>query len=239
MLPVFPWVSYPPVMTFELPVTPGLPPEGSAKRLPPRTVRLGRVTYLDALRLQEEARDAVLAGGEDRCYLLEHDPVVTLGKRGGLVDEAALKRLSTAVVQTDRGGFATWHGPGQLVVYPIIDTLRARVGVRRLVRALGTIMQGVAADLGVNDLIYDDERPGVYRNGKKVGSLGLHLSRGVTMHGFALNICNDLEGFRAIVPCGFADLEVSTLSRESRRELTMEAAYESAERRLPHVFETG
>jgi lipoyl(octanoyl) transferase len=217
----------------------------------PRTIRLGRLSYPEGLRLQLEAREAVLAGGEDRCFLLEHDPVVTLGKRGGLVDEEALARLETPVIQTDRGGFATWHGPGQLVVYPIIDTLRARIGVRRLVRALGAIMQGIASDLGVSDVIYDDARPGIYRNGKKVGSLGLHLSRGVTMHGFALNICNDLHGFRAIVPCGHADLQVTTLALEAHGHQghhghagppappTMEAAYASAERRLLHLFEIG
>ena len=205
----------------------------------PRIVRLGRLGWPDALRLQEAARDEVLAGGEDRCFLLEHDPVVTLGKRGGIVDTEALARQNTPVIQTDRGGLATWHGPGQLVCYPIIDTLRARCGVRRLVRTLGAVMQGIAADLGLHDLIYDDERPGVYHGTKKVGSIGLHLSRGVTMHGFALNVNNALDGFRAIVPCGFRGLEVSTIAAELHREVTLEAAYLAAERRLPALFETG
>lgn len=207
--------------------------------LPIRIQRLGRVPYLDGLRLQEEARARVLAGGDDEGLLLEHDPVVTLGKRGGLVDEAALARLGTPVVRTDRGGFATWHGPGQVVVYPIVDTLRAKVGVRRLVRALGSLMLAVASDLGLNDLLYDDERPGVYREGKKIGSLGLHLSRGVTMHGLALNICNDLDGFAAIVPCGYADLQVSTVSRELGHRVSTEVAFESLERHLPRIFDEG
>lgn len=215
-----------------------VPRDEPKRRTHPRVVRLGRISFEAALALQERARDEVLAGAEDRAYLLEHDPVVTLGKRGGAVDREALERLQIPVIQTDRGGFATWHGPGQLVVYPVIDTLRARVGVRRLVRALGAIMQGVAADLGLHDLIYDDERPGVYTDGKKVGSLGLHLSRGVTMHGFALNICNSLDGFRAIVPCGYADLEVTTIARELRRDVPLELAFASAERRLPAIFET-
>lgn len=207
--------------------------------LPIRIQRLGRVPYLDGLRLQEEARARVLAGGDDEGLLLEHDPVVTLGKRGGLVDEAALARLGTPVVRTDRGGFATWHGPGQVVAYPIVDTLRAKVGVRRLVRALGSLMLAVASDLGLHDLLYDDERPGVYREGKKIGSLGLHLSRGVTMHGLALNVCNDLDGFRAIVPCGYADLQVSTVSRELGHLVSVEAAFVSLERHLPRIFDEG
>jgi len=195
------------------------------------------VSYDDGLRLQEAARARVLAGGDDECLVLEHDPVVTLGKRGGLVDEAGLARLGTPVVRTDRGGFATWHGPGQMVAYPIIDTARAKVGVRRLVRALGTLMLGVASDLGLHDLLYDDERPGVYREGRKLGSLGLHLSRGVTMHGLALNINNDLEGFRAIVPCGFADLQVSTLSRELGRLVTLDSAIDTLVKRVPGIFD--
>jgi lipoyl(octanoyl) transferase len=199
--------------------------------------RLGRVPYPDGLRLQEEARSRVLGGADDECLLLEHDPVVTLGKRGGLVDDGSLMRLGTPIVRTERGGFATWHGPGQIVAYPIIDTARAKVGVRRLVRALGTLMLGVAADLGVHDLLYDDERPGVYREGRKLGSLGLHLSRGVTMHGLALNISNELDGFRAIVPCGFADLQVSTLARELGRDIPMGQAYDALERRMPRLFD--
>lgn len=207
--------------------------------LPITIKRLGRVPYREGLEIQREARQRVLAGGEDECFLLEHDPVVTLGKRGGLVDEEALKRLAIPVVRTDRGGFATWHGPGQVVAYPIIDTARAKVGVRRLVRALGALMLRVASDLGLHDLLYDDERPGVYREGKKLGSLGLHLSRGVTMHGLALNINNDLEGFKAIIPCGYADLQVSTVSRELRREVSVEEAFEALERRIPRIFDRG
>lgn len=207
--------------------------------LPLAIQRLGRVPYDEGLRLQESARARVLDGGVDEVLLLEHDPVVTLGKRGGLVDRAALERLATPIVQTERGGFATWHGPGQLVAYPIVDTLRARVGVRRLVRALGGLMLGVAADLGLADLVYDDERPGVYREGRKLGSLGLHLSRGVTMHGLALNVCNDLDGFRAIVPCGFAELQVSTLSRELGRAVPVAVALDALERRLPRIFDDG
>jgi lipoyl(octanoyl) transferase len=215
-----------------------LPRDEPRNRPHPRVVRLGRLSWTDALAVQENARDEVLAGAEDRVYLLEHDPVVTLGKRGGVVDIDALERLDTPIIHTDRGGLATWHGPGQLVCYPIIDSLRARCGVRRLVRALGAVMQGVASDLGLHDLIYDDERPGVYREGRKLGSLGLHLSRGVTMHGFALNVCNSLDGFRAIVPCGFTGLEVSTITKELKRDVSLEAAFASAERRLPALFES-
>lgn len=201
-----------------------------------RIHRLGRVTYADGLVLQDEAKARVLGGGEDECLLLEHDAVVTLGRRGGVVDRAALEALGTPVVETDRGGFATWHGPGQIVGYPIVDTNRARLGVRELVQRLGEVMRRVAAELGVPDLVYDDARPGVYRAGKKLGSLGLHLHRGVSTHGFALNVCNALDGFRAIVPCGFAELQVSTLSLELGEPLDVATAFELAARFLPDAL---
>ena len=185
---------------------------------------LGRIDYHDGLELQDAARTRVLAGGEDECLLLEHAPVVTLGRRGGVVDEAALERLGTPVVKTDRGGFATWHGPGQLVGYPIVDTRRARLAVPELVRRLGEAMVRVSAACGVGDVIYDADRPGVFRDGRKLGSIGLHLSHGVSTHGFALNIDNDLDGFFAIVPCGFGDLQVSTLARELGRAVSLDEA---------------
>lgn len=191
---------------------------------------LGRVDYAQGLELQRAARERVLAGGEDECLLLEHDPVVTLGKRGGAVDHAALERLATPVVATERGGFATWHGPGQLVGYPIIDTRRARLGVDTLVARLGALMQGIAATLGVPDLAYDPSRPGVYREGRKLGSIGLHLTHGVTLHGFALNVDNALDGFRAIVPCGYGGLQITTLSLELGRPVALAEAFAVAAR---------
>jgi len=189
---------------------------------------LGRLDYRAALALQAAARDRVLAGGPDECLVLEHDPVVTLGRRGGVVDHAALERLQTPVIATDRGGLATWHGPGQLVAYPIVDTGRARLPVPELVRCLGLAMVAIALHLGLPDLDYDDARPGVYRAGRKLGSIGLHLTRGVTTHGLALNIVNSLDGFRAIEPCGFGDLTVSTVARELDREVRFEDAVDAA-----------
>ncbi|PIE19986.1 MAG: lipoate-protein ligase B [Proteobacteria bacterium] len=187
---------------------------------------LGRLGYAPALASQREARARVAAGGEDELLLLEHDPVVTLGRRGGVVDRAALERLATPVVETRRGGLATWHGPGQVVGYPIVDLERARLGVPAFVRRLGEVMIGACAALGVGEVVYDDDRPGVYRDGRKLGSIGLHIRRGVTTHGFALNICNTLDGFAAITPCGFADLVVSTVSRERGASVPFEDGLE-------------
>ncbi len=197
---------------------------------------LGRMGYEAALTEQHAAREAVSAGADDLCLLLEHDPVVTLGRRGGLFDGPALARLETPVITTDRGGYATWHGPGQLVVYPIIDTGRARLPIKPLVAALGDVMIGIAGALGLTGVAFDPERPGVYVGGKKLGSIGLHLTRGVTTHGLAINICNDLEGFRAIVPCGFADLQITTVARETGASPTLADARAAAERLLPTLL---
>ncbi len=174
---------------------------------------LGRIAYGAGLDEQAAARARVMGGGPDELLLLEHESVVTLGRRGGVVDEVALARLRTPVVATDRGGLATWHGPGQLVAYPIFDLRRRGVGVPAFVRALGRAMAQAAARFGVR-AAYDDARPGVYVDGRKLGSLGLHVSHGVSTHGIALNVDCDLAGFQAIDPCGEAGLVITTLARE-------------------------
>ncbi|MGM0575270.1 MAG: lipoyl(octanoyl) transferase LipB [Myxococcota bacterium] len=177
--------------------------------------RPGRVAYEAGLNLQREARERVCAGGPDEVLLLEHDPVVTLGRRGGEWDEAALARLDTPVVRADRGGLATWHGPGQVVGYPIVDLRRRGLGITDFVALLGEVMSATAEAFGVPGVVYDPDRPGVYVDGRKLGSIGLHVHRGVTTHGFALNVSCDLSGFDAIVPCGARGMGITTLARES------------------------
>lgn len=188
---------------------------------------LGRLPYTEGIDKQLEARDRVLAGGPDELLLLEHDPVVTLGRRGGVVDEAALSALSTPVIRTDRGGFATWHGPGQLVGYPIVNLRRRKLAVPEFVGELGAWLVATCQALGVGEVSYDSCRPGVYRGGRKLGSIGLHIHKGVTTHGFALNVCNSLSGFDAIVVCGHEALKASTLSEERAQALSVEDAHKA------------
>lgn len=196
---------------------------------------IGRIGYEAGLELQQEVRERVVAGEDDECLLLEHDPVVTLGKRGGIVDRPALEQLATPVIATDRGGFATWHGPGQLVAYPIVDTRRLGFGVRDLVTRLGEVMIGIARGFGVDGVAYDLERPGVYVGGRKLGSIGLHLSHGVSTHGMAINVCNTLAGFAAIDPCSLS-IQVTTIALESGRPASVEHAVELAEPLLRSVL---
>ena len=185
---------------------------------------LGRLAYDDGLAAQHAARARVLEGGEDELLLLEHEAVVTLGKRGGDVNTELLAQQTTPVVQTNRGGFATWHGPGQLVGYPIVNLRRRRLGVPEFVGVLGRWLVATCEALGVEDVSYDSCRPGIYREGRKLGSTGLHIHKGVTTHGFSLNVSNTLEGFGAIVVCGHQDLSVSTISEEAGHEVSLEAA---------------
>ena len=188
---------------------------------------LGRLAYSAGLELQKKARARVLEGGPDELLLLEHDPVVTLGRRGGVVDSGALRSLQTPVIETDRGGLATWHGPGQLVGYPIVDLSRAGLKVPRFVEILGEILACEARSHGVEGAAYDCARPGVYVENRKLAAIGLHLHRGVSSHGFAFNVNNTLEGFNAIVPCGLNDLGVTTLEREIGRQVDVEVVLRS------------
>lgn len=182
--------------------------------------RLGQRSYGAGLALQLEARERVLGGGPDELLLLEHEPVVTLGRRGGVFDSARLADLQIPVVQTDRGGLATWHGPGQLTGYSIVDLRRRRLAVGDFVATLGRLLEELGGQFGV-DARWDAERPGVYVGPRKLGSIGLHVHRGVTTHGFALNVDCDLAGFAAISPCGATDLTMTTLARESPRPVTV------------------
>lgn len=180
-----------------------MPPDGG-----PSPVWLGRLPYRWAHALQAARREAILAGrAPEALWLLEHDPVVTLGRRGGEVGSAEVE-----VVRTERGGLATWHGPGQLVGYLLIDVASRGIGVRGAVRA---VEQGIADWLIGRGVPAGrrDGLPGVWVGRDKICAIGMHFRRGVSMHGFALNLVNPLDGFGAIVPCGITDGGVTTLAR--------------------------
>jgi lipoyl(octanoyl) transferase len=175
----------------------------------------------------------------DCCLLLEHLPVYTAGKR-----TAELERPSgdpgAPVIDVDRGGKITWHGPGQLVGYPIVR-LAEPVDVIGYVRAVEEVLIRTCAEFGVRGERVDG-RSGVWLRGtgsspdRKVGAIGIRVARGVTMHGFALNCDCDLSWYDRIVPCGIADATVTTLSAESGSPVTVRAAASAAERHLADVL---
>lgn len=176
---------------------------------------------LDAMREQTIARSV---DTPDEVWLVEHPPVFTLGQAGRR--EHLLAPGAIPVVQTDRGGQVTYHGPGQIVVYVLLDLRRARLGVRHLVEALEQSVIDVMADAGVG-AVRRDAAPGVYVDGRKLASLGLRVKNGCSYHGLALNVDVDLTPFRAIDPCGYRGLEMTRT-----RDLGLEWTTLDAGRRL-------
>lgn len=179
----------------------------------------GRVDYERGLKLQEEARDRVRGGGDEALLLLEHSPVYTLGRSADSTDIVAardwLESRGVDVFETDRGGQVTYHGPGQLVGYPILD-LSAERDIRRYVHRLQEVLVATVADFGVEaHARHEQAAIGVWVEGRKIASIGVHISRWITTHGFALNVATDLSYFDGIVACGLPGVGMTSIEAET------------------------
>ena len=170
---------------------------------------LGRAAYEPTWRAMQRLVDERAPDRADEIWFLEHPPVYTLGMNAG--PEHLLGTGDIPVVQIDRGGQVTYHGPGQLVVYPLLDLGRAKLGVRALVEGIERAIITTVAEWGV-DAYGRRDAPGVYVGTRKLASVGLRIRRGCSYHGLALNVAMDLEPFRRINPCGYAGLEMTQLS---------------------------
>lgn len=169
---------------------------------------LGRQPYAPVWRAMQAFTDARDADTADELWILEHDPVFTLGQAGK--PEHVLAAGEIPVLKVDRGGQVTYHGPGQIVAYPLVDLRRLNLGVREFVGRIEQAMIDVLADWN----ILGQRRagaPGIYVGDAKIGALGLRVRRGCSFHGLAFNVALDLEPFRRINPCGFAGLEVTSM----------------------------
>jgi lipoyl(octanoyl) transferase len=204
-----------------------------------RTIRAGLVPYELAWQRQRDLHAAVVEGTEpNTVLLLEHPPVYTAGRRTETWERPS---DGTPVIDVDRGGKITWHGPGQLVGYPIVR-LPDPIDVVAYVRRMETVLVAVCAELGVAAGQVDG-RSGVWlaadesRPERKVAAIGIRVAQGVTLHGFALNCDPDLSWFDRIVPCGIADAGVTSLSRELGRDVTVEEVLPVVERRLPELLD--
>jgi len=180
---------------------------------------LGRVEYARALELQIAAREALRRGeGPERFLLLEHPHVYTLGRNASEADVLLTPEERAArgveVVETDRGGQVTYHGPGQLVGYPILDLAPDRRDLRRYVGDLSATLVAVLADYGVAAAAGEGARIGVWVGERKIASIGIHLSRWLTTHGFALNVAPELGLFGGIVACGLVGVDMTSIARE-------------------------
>ena len=189
--------------------------------------RLGIVPYAEALKLQRELVEERRAGRiGDLLLLLQHPSVITLGVRGDggranvLVTDERLAELGVEISETGRGGDVTYHGPGQIVGYPILDLKPDRCDVHRYVRDLEDVMIRVCADYGVSAGRIAG-LTGTWIGNEKVGAIGVRISRWITSHGFAFNVTTNLTDFQLIVPCGIADHGVTSLEKATGRVLSI------------------
>ncbi len=196
--------------------------------------RPGVVPYDAAIELMRLLEAATLADpARTTLLLLEHPPVITIG-RNGKESNVLARRID--VRHSDRGGDVTWHGPGQIVGYPVIHLRQHRLTVRMYVQGLEEVMIRVARRFDV----FAERREGlvgVWVGARKVGALGVRVRRHVATHGFALNVANDLEPYRWIHPCGMPGAQATSLSAEVGRQVPMEAACEACARAFEEVFD--
>lgn len=214
--------------------------EGDGRPL--RVLRPGLVPYAEGLELQAELVDDRRAGViPDTLVLLEHPHVITLGSSTDpahiLVDAEERRRLGIELFEAGRGGDVTYHGPGQLVAYPILDLKPDRKDLHRYLRDLEAVLMAVAADYGL-DAERSEAGTGVWTAGGKLAAIGIRVSSGwITSHGIALNVRSDLSYFDTIVPCGIAGRGVTSLERELGAAPELSEVGERFVRRFCEVFE--
>jgi len=187
-----------------------------------RVEELGVIDYLSAWKMQKEIQEKVISNFESNTlFLLQHPSVYTAGRRTEITDRPL---DNTPVIDVDRGGKITWHGLGQIVGYPIIK-LKNSTDVVGFVRELETALIEICDEFGIKAERYC-ERSGVWlrdaKGDRKIAAIGLRVAKGVTMHGFALNVNPDLSAYSKIIPCGIADAKVTSLSAELGRNITIE-----------------
>lgn len=205
-----------------------------------QVVRAGRLDYVESWNLQRALAQARRRGQiPDLLILLEHPPTYTIGRSGSrrnlLIDDAMLAAIGATCHEVDRGGDITFHGPGQLVAYVIMDLGHAQRGVRRFVERLERTVIGTLAAYGVSGQI-EPQRPGVWVRRDKIAALGIAVSRGVTYHGFALNVDPDLRYFDYMIPCGIPDRGVTSLRRETGRQIPLDAVADRVVATFAEVF---
>ena len=207
-----------------------LPSRPLPRSTPPHIVRdLGLAEYEPTWRAMQRFTDERGPETPDEIWLLEHPPVFTLGMNASR--DHVLAPGDIPVVQIDRGGQVTYHGPGQLVVYPLVDLRRASLGVRDIVTALERSVIDYAAELGITAECRKGA-PGVYVAGRKLASVGIRVRRGASYHGVALNVSVDLQPFHRINPCGYAGLEMTRLADLS----PVDSVSIAAEALKPHLL---
>jgi lipoyl(octanoyl) transferase len=193
---------------------------------------LGRIEYQTGLQIQNERLESCLNDGVETVILLEHEPVYTIGR---LPDKSSLRnadRLPHPVFEINRGGQATYHGPGQLVGYPILDLRRRGRDLHQYLRELERLLIDLLTDFGIQGVRVEG-KTGVWIQDRKIASIGVGIRKWVTMHGFALNVASDLRGFESITPCGISGVRMTSISTELEREISLETVREKL---VPHLY---
>lgn len=204
---------------------------------------LGLVGYSEGVLLQERIRSEIQRGEQpDHLILLEHPHVYTLGRSATpgdvVLDDKSRAGLGIDVIESDRGGQVTYHGPGQLVGYPILDLNPDRRDVRRYVRDLQTVLIRTLSHYGIEAHGGEEAATvGVWVGDRKIASIGVHLSRWITTHGFALNVATDLALFEGIVPCGLPGVEMTSIEAEVGCSPGLEEVGRVCAREFAKVFE--
>jgi lipoyl(octanoyl) transferase len=197
------------------------------------TIRpIERISFSAALELQIEALEKCWATGEETLFLLEHDPVYTIGRLPDKSSLGLLNRLPYPVHEINRGGQATYHGPGQLIAYPIIDLRKRGKDLHRFLRTLEQSVIRLVEAFHV-PARREKGKTGVWVEHRKIASIGVGVRRWITMHGFALNVSSDLAGFQYITPCGLTDVRMSSLSLEIGTEISIQTVRELASQIIP------
>ena len=179
---------------------------------------LKRKNFLDTLQIQESWRNKVLKNKTDNYLILvEHDHVYTLGKNA---NSNNILNSTCEIIQTQRGGDVTYHGPGQLVAYPIINLKKKKIGVKNYISMIEKLISNILIDYNLEPQILKEET-GVWVQDKKIASIGIHVTRGVTMHGLAINVNTDLSYFDNIISCGIQGVKMTSLDKELGKKIRM------------------
>ncbi len=202
---------------------------------------LGVLEYKKALDLQTKTLQAKIDKtiDEDYIFFVEHQRVFTLGRRGGRENLTVSKKFLSAqnidIIQTNRGGNITYHCPGQAVMYPVIDLEKNKIGVKDFVYGLEEIMKLTANDYGIN-ADRNKKNHGIWVGNAKIGSVGVAIKRGISMHGLALNVNPDIKPFSWINPCGLSDISITSIEQETDQSKAVEKNYDVSMDRIKNSF---
>ena len=194
---------------------------------------LKRKNYKDTLKIQERLRKQVLINSyKESLILVEHDHVYTLGKNA---NSSNILNEVCEVIKTERGGDVTYHGPGQLVAYPIIDLKKRQIGVKTYVQQIEQLISKTLEEYGLSTHVPRQET-GVWVNDRKIASIGIHISKGVTMHGLAINVNTNLSYFDNIISCGIDGVKMTSLYKELGKKIPMNDIKNILVNNFKHIF---